>query len=373
MGRETGYQKAVEASCYKRKDLINFGFLIADEKCCWEPMQGARWLGLDWNAVKGTVSVSLERMNRALELLDLLITRSHYGKALISVRLVAAMVGQLLSMQCVMRKVVRLHLRFLHKCISERTSRNSAVVLDKFALDELDFWKKNFSKLNECDFRESADVLCVMECMNVYVDASATGYGDYIDGVATSQVFAAWSALEADSSSTWRVLEAVRRSSISYEDILKGKLVSVKSDSRNACSIMHIGSRKPDLQAIELELETFCNRNDIKLCSIWVPRALNKQADQLSRKFDSDDWSVCDEIYTELNNRWGPYTFDRFAHDYNARCVKFSSRFWCSGTSGLDAFKYSWDGENNWIVPPAKLIAKCIRKIQKEKSARLSS
>ena len=66
MGGETGHQKAVEASCYIRKDLINFGFLIADEQCCWEPRQGARWLGLDWNAVKGTVSIGLERMNRAL-------------------------------------------------------------------------------------------------------------------------------------------------------------------------------------------------------------------------------------------------------------------------------------------------------------------
>ena len=149
MGGETGYQKAVEASCYMRKDLINFGFLIADEKCCWEPRQGARWLGLDWDAVKSTVSVTLQRMNRALELLDLLITRSQYGKALISVRLVVAMVGQLLSMQCVMGKVVRLHSRFLYKCISERISWNSAMVLDKFALDELDFWKKNLSKLNE--------------------------------------------------------------------------------------------------------------------------------------------------------------------------------------------------------------------------------
>ena len=197
-----------------------------------------------------------------------------------------------------------------------------------------------------------------MECTNVYVDASATGYGGYIDGVANSQVFGAWSALEADSSSTWRELEAVRRCFISYEDMLKGKPVSVRSDSRNACSIMHIGSRKPDLQAIALELETFCDRNDIKLSSIWVPRALNKQADQMSRTFDSDDWSVCDEIYTELNDRWGPYTFDRFAYVYNAKCVKFNSRFWCPGTSGLDAL------ENNWIVPPPKLIAKCIRKIQ---------
>ena len=64
---------------------------------------------------------------------------------------------------------------------------------------------------------------------------------------------------------------------------------------------------------------------------------------------------------------WGPHTCDRFAFSYNAKYEMFYSKYWCPGTSGLDAFNFPWLRENNWLVPPPRLIPYCISKVKNEK------
>ena len=121
------------------------------------------------------------------------------------------------------------------------------------------------------------------------------------------------------------------------------------------------------LQGKALSLGEKCKQHNIALIPKWIPRNENERADFLSRSYDCDDWSIADEIYKELNYKWGLHTHDRFAQDYNTKCLKFNSRFWCPGTSGVDAFLQKWSGENNWLVPPPRLILKCVSKILKEK------
>ena len=55
---------------------------------------------------------------------------------------------------------------------------------------------------------------------------------------------------------------------------------------------------------------------------------------------------------------------DRFASDYNTKCIRFNSRWWCRNTEGVNAFSQNWQGENNWIVPPPKLVNKVINKMK---------
>jgi hypothetical protein len=99
----------------------------------------------------------------------------------------------------------------------------------------------------------------------------------------------------------------------------------------------------------------------------WLPRGDNTEVDYLSKCSDCDDWSILESIFQTLNDKWGQHTVDRFACHYNAKCRVFNSKYWCPGMSGVDAFKYNWFGENNWILPPPRLILKCIRKIKVEK------
>jgi len=45
----------------------------------------------------------------------------------------------------------------------------------------------------------------------------------------------------------------------------------------------------------------------------------------------------------------------------------FYSKYWCPGTSGVDAFNFPWLGENIWLVPPPHLIPYSISKVKNEK------
>ncbi|VDI56805.1 Hypothetical predicted protein [Mytilus galloprovincialis] len=99
----------------------------------------------------------------------------------------------------------------------------------------------------------------------------------------------------------------------------------------------------------------------------WILRESNTKADKLSRQSDCDDWGIQSWVFEYLNDLWGIFTCDRFACDYNTKCKMFNSKFYCKGTSGIDAFKQNWTNENNWLVPPPSLITKVINKLTVER------
>ena len=202
---------------------------------------------------------------------------------------------------------------------------------------------------------------------NVFVDASGSGFGCFVENVTDSEVVGSWSEPELRLSFTWRELKAVRRSIFTHTESLQGKSVIIKSDNKNVCNILNVGSGKADLHKKALSLVEHCEKFDIILSPEWIPRNENKQADFLSRSYDCNDWSTADDISREPDIKWGPHTYDCFAYDYNAKHRNFNSRFWCPGTSGVGAFVKQWAGENNWLVPPPRLISRCVRNILKDK------
>ena len=51
-------------------DLINLGFLIADDKSVWQPAQVITWLGLELNVIDGYVRITEARIDRLQFCLD---------------------------------------------------------------------------------------------------------------------------------------------------------------------------------------------------------------------------------------------------------------------------------------------------------------
>lgn len=177
-----------------------------------------------------------------------------------------------------------------------------------------------------------------------------------------------WSKQEQMKSSTWREVEAVRRVLHSNVEILRNKRVKLLSDNKNVSSVLQIGSRKSDLQKLALDTYHICEKGSIVISPEWIPREDNVRADNLSRCTDSDDWSVKWWVFKMLDQKWGPNSVDRFASHFNNKCVRFNSRWWVPGTEAIDALKEKWTGENNWLVPPPRLILNCINKIEMEKA-----
>ncbi len=106
-----------------------------------------------------------------------------------------------------------------------------------------------------------------------------------------------------------------------------------------------------------------CLQHDIKLQNEWIPRTKNDLADCTNRIVDFDDWQISPNVFSVLDGMWDPHTVDRLASFTNAQLGRFSSKFWCPGTEGVDTFTTDWSYDVNWlaILPPLHLIAHTIQ------------
>lgn len=469
IGGSTRFSQAILSGNFARETLLSLGFLLAEEKCQWMPNQRVTWLGHNINMSVGKLFITEERIDRlemAIQSLLYQFERDLYS--LIPVRALASVVGQIISLQNVIGKKVRLMTRELYSCILSRASWNAPVLVTDEAKSELLFWKENARSLNASGKNLSTKTF-IEACL--FADASSKGYGGYVEmqienpengdnlyrkensklevycgppdvgnnvspdvdrvnpldlgevnfkqleksgpleagrnmlymeqgklqeikseaqrnGKNTNVqkvqyeklqkvhedkrpcgiIFGDWDAPERLRSSTWRESETVRRLIKSNVMLLQHKKIKVFSDNKNVQSILQIGSRKKDLQKIATDINQVCEQHNIELYTEWIPRDQNQEADDLSRCGDSDDWSVSNEVFAELNLKWGPHTVDRFASTHNAKLKRFNSRFWVPGTEAVNSLDQNWSGETNWVVPPPRLILKCIRKIECEKA-----
>ena len=64
------YIKALESSETVRTNLLKFGFVIAEEKCTWIPVQNLVWLGFEWDMKTGKLRVTQERIDRIIKSIE---------------------------------------------------------------------------------------------------------------------------------------------------------------------------------------------------------------------------------------------------------------------------------------------------------------
>ena len=256
--------------------------------------------------------------------------------------------------------MARLFTRSLYQQIESRITWHEPVQLSSEAKSELNFWLKNLNKVNGYSIKPNPAVTKIM-----FTDASDTGYGGFTF-VKLEKVLCSGRLTYQESltSSTARELLAVKYALISFGDILSGESVQVNIDNINASRILSIGSSKQHLHVIAVDVFLHCLKHNIKLIPKWIPRDMNKEADDLSRVRDTDNWSIDQCSYEKINYMHGPFTYDRFADDLNCKTLKFNSKYHCPGTSGVNAFTFNWKNENNWLCPPINLIGSCIRHLK---------
>jgi hypothetical protein len=252
--------------------------------------------------------------------------------------------------------------------LSSKSGKNGVwtahVILNSKVLDEVQFWFENLNKLNCTDLVKSSK-----KCHYVaYSDASGSGFGGYVVSGIRNETSGVWSIQEMKLSSTFRELEAVRRVFMENVDVIQGCSVKWHTDNSNVANILQVGSRKEHLHEIVMSISELCRVNKVGLFPEWIPRAQNQRADLLSKCGDSDDWEISFQVFQIFQEAWGPYSVDRFASFYNAKCHRFNSRFWCPKTEAVNALTQFWGADNNWVVPPPSLILQSIKKLLAEKA-----
>jgi hypothetical protein len=147
----------------------------------------------------------------------------------------------------------------------------------------------------------------------------------------------------------------------------QGTTIYWLSDSENMVGLLRKGSLKAHIQVLVLEVLALATQLKVSLVPIHLlrddPRIM--VADAGSKSCDSDDWSIDEVSFQELQEPQNPFTVDLFADKANARLEKFYSNYFVPQSAGVDALIQDWSGEKCWICPPVKLIIQSVEKIKR--------
>jgi len=226
------------------------------------------------------------------------------------------------------------------------------------AKKELSFWLSRIQQFNGQNLWPKPSAVRV-----IYSDASCTGYGGYEVEHGGQLATGQWDKEEAQQSSTWHELRAVRLVLESFEAHLQNERVRWFTDNQNVVRIILHSNKKPILQQEALAIFNASVRSRIRLETEWVPRESNQIADHISRMIDYDDWMLNPVILRELD------TIDQFSNWCNNQLPCFNARHCCPGAEAIDAFTCDWCHENNWWYPPLYLVSHLLRHALATKAA----
>ncbi|XP_045166502.2 uncharacterized protein LOC123529945 [Mercenaria mercenaria] len=179
IGGHNSLMNAITSSDYTKQTFIDFGFLLAHEKCEWVPKQKVTWLGHVLDVEHNLLFITENRIRGLESSIESLLYQVSISKhKLVPVRYLASVVGQITSVQSVIGNKVRLLTRYLFNCINSRASWNAPVMITENAIDELQYWRQNVRSLNKNGKNIDKKEICMY---NVFADARQLGYGGYVE------------------------------------------------------------------------------------------------------------------------------------------------------------------------------------------------
>lgn len=353
-GTERYLSKAIRNATYVKKTLEQSGFVANTEKSIWNPTSSMIWLGIHVDFCKNVFTITKKRITYLREDIE-----KALRKRITSARKLSKLVGSIISTQFVLGDITSLKTRYLYKTIEDCTSWDAKIDIIEFpnSYAEIKFWKDNLVRLNQREF-------CEFEGNSFHVASDASSFGlGAVTQETNLKTHKNLNEIEKTLSSTWRELQAIVYGIRSFKEFLRNRHVSWSTDNYAATIIVKKGSNKDHLQLLALEIYELCVQENIRLALKWIPREMNKEADEISKYLDTDDWRVTDAFFEEIDSKWGPHTVDRFANRENTKLPRFNSKFHSPDSEHVDTFSTAWNNENNLLVPPVKMIPRVLKKL----------
>ncbi len=148
----------------------------------------------------------------------------------------------------------------------------------------------------------------------------------------------------------WHGLRALR-------EWVRGRVVHLRGDNSSAVEdIRNGGCWCPVRTEIVRSIRLWAIKEGVVFWVTGHTPSEENLADGLSRMEDRDDWFVKGRVFREAEARWGPHSIDRMADSWNTKLPRFDAVWLCPGVESVETFARDWQGENNWVVPPFRLI-----------------
>ena len=357
-----------------REDLERHGLLISEPKCAWGARRSILWVGFCWDTVGFQLNLPEEKVGRVLGKVSEL---KKMKDRLVPIKAVASLCSLLTSLRPALGDLTRFRSRAMLQQVSraqEQFGWRAKVMLDNKAVDELDFWQDNVRRLNGFPIRSRPGVVDLRQRWFV------SDAGEYLAGgvewslagrVEGTEYQVRLTEEQQAGSSTEREMVGMKAGLKLNLVRLQGCEVRWTCDNQAVSIIMRVGSMRPRLQELAMDIQTMCKDHGITLVMDWQPRETEvvKYADHLSKDFDFSDFSISMEDFEALQTEFGPFSCDYFASGATFRMRPFMSKFNCDGSSGVDAFSASWREGCGYFHPPVHRIVDTVRyaKMQRAK------
>ena len=238
------------------------------------------------------------------------------------------------------------------------------MTLTDWALQDLDWWKKNILTLWAPVRRPNPEKI-------IYTDASKKGWG-WARRDTKEQGGGHWSQEESELHINVLELKAVYLSlrSLFKED----SSMHIKIMSDNSTTVANINKqgsvRSGPCDRMARHIWEFALDRKIWLSSAHRPGALNAEADQASHIFnDSSKWALTERVFLGICKETGiTHTVDMFASRLNKKLDTYIAWQPDPGAWAIDAFTINWEPIIGFYFPPFNMIGRVLEKIEEDRA-----
>ena len=337
------------------------GFIVHPTKSVFEPTTRIQYLGVIIDSETMKVTLTEERKSSLKTGCRKLITKSRC-----SIRELARVIGMIVASFPAV-KYGPLHYRQLekektHALKNSKGDFDAIVQLSQTACEELTWWCNNVTVADNDILHSDPDLV-------ISTDASLTGWGCHYEGVASG---GHWLASEKEFHINYLELKAVLLTLKSFQSRVTGQHVRLMIDNTTAVSCINkMGTSHSDAcNDIAHAIWSWCVSNHTWISAAHIPGTLNTEADQESRRINTDaEWMLDKASLQEacMQLQASP-KIDLFASRLNSQMETYVSYRPDPGAVAIDAFSLSWKELNFYAFPPFSVLGRALQKIQMEKA-----
>lgn len=349
--------------------FANLGLLVNFKKSQLDIMQVCIYLGMQLDLQRGLYVVPVDKKEQLLALLRVALTTTRN----LHVRDLARIKGKIASMGWAFGIAAKLFTRAMDRDIAKAMTWNSTVQLSQAAIDEMQFWQRQFDRFNGIKPMWVSDSVQFV----LHVDAAGRsksaggGWGAWCDVKGEQHsAHGQWqSAADSSMSSTAQELQACLFALQSFRGLMPPSSphsqhsVQVVTDSMNVVhALVHGDVRATDSVKMAQEIFLYSFAERLHISYTWVPREKNTVADALSKLVDKEDCMLNPDLFAGLAAAFGPFSVDLFASQASRQLSSYHSKHFTPDTLGVDAFSFDWQIYGMcWAYPPFRLIAQVLR------------
>lgn len=336
--------------------LLLLGWVLNVAKSSLVPSQIFPFVGYGYNLKKGIVFPLQDRIIAIQSTIKLI-----QSKTQVSARELMALLGLLTATEKLVH-MGRLHMRPIQWYLKDHW--NHTQPLDKqmpvlpSLMEAMAWWVQPINLLRPVPLHKPTPQV------EVYTDASTHGWGGHCLNQIAQGV---WSSHWKDKHINVLEMKAVLLSLQQFVPQTQNKVVMVRTDNTTVLSYItrQGGTHSRELDLLTHDLFLWADQFQITLQAQHIAGIRNVVADQLSRSNQmlAGEWSLHQQVMTQISQHWFPPEVDLFATRWNAKLPKFVSPIPDPKAWKVDAMSFPWSDMVVYLFPPSSMMNKVVQKL----------